>query len=81
MRRGGLALLGVAVGLALLASVLTVTRPTALLTRGELDKAVRGCKWWYRPIPSCHPQHLTSWVVRTPTLAVPKGRGSASLKS
>ncbi|KAJ1485358.1 hypothetical protein T484DRAFT_1793726, partial [Baffinella frigidus] len=45
--RRGWALLGAAVGLALLASVLTITRPTALLTRGEVDKAVRGCKWWY----------------------------------
>jgi hypothetical protein len=44
------AALTVAVAVAVVFCMLASTGPTALLTRGELNKAVRGCKWWYAPI-------------------------------
>jgi len=53
-KRDALCLVGVlatAVGLAAVV-LLNASGPNVLLTSGQLDKAVPGCKWWYCAQPA-----------------------------
>jgi uncharacterized membrane protein YbaN (DUF454 family) len=64
-KRDALCLVGVlatAVGLVAVVLLNTdATGPNVLLTSGQLDKAVPGCKWWYCAQPAGLFPYLSDW--------------------